>query len=66
MRTLFDQLTEDERCTVALLIGADSKSVRFRNILRETPALPGSFTLGEAAESYCTQILKFLKKETTA
>lgn len=66
MRTLLDQLTEDERYMLALLIGADSKCAHFRNMMREIPALPGSFTVGEAAEAYCAQIVKFLKAETTA
>ncbi|KAF1042585.1 MAG: hypothetical protein GAK35_02632 [Herbaspirillum frisingense] len=66
MKTLFDQTTQDERYMIALLIGADSNGAHFKNMLREIPSLPGSFTIGEAAKAYCKQIVKFLEKETTA
>lgn len=50
-RTVYDQLTDDEREAVAAIIGG-TDCVGFRINLREIPELPGSFTLGEIARAY--------------
>ena len=63
---LFEQLTEDEPAAraqldvVALLVGVDNAGPSFRNYLRETPAIEGDLTMGDAARAYLTARLAAL------
>lgn len=54
MKALFDQLNEHEAMlnAVAVMCNTTATQAGFRNTLRDTPALPDDFTMGEAARAY--------------
>lgn len=60
-RNLLDQLGIQQRQAMALILGFSSNTVDngacgFRNVLRDIPALPDGFTIGDAMRAYMAAI----------
>lgn len=60
--TLLDQLRKTQLDALALLVGADFAGATLRNNLREVPALPRGFTLGDAAIAYLEHRLEAMRR----
>lgn len=61
-KTLFDQLGEIDRGTVASLCNTTGYHHGFQNMLREIPALAEPFTIGDAARAYVAVLQYSIEK----
>lgn len=60
--TLLDQMGKAQLDALGQLVGADFVGPTLRNYLREVPALPRGFTLGDAAVAYLEHRLGAMRK----